>query len=94
MVKFVAEALGKIDWRRARGRLQILILVKDKKVKDIISAVWRAKEEVLVQQTTFYKAHSKSDLLNAKIKSNLVLFVIGECYKIEKTNDPKKLFKH
>ena len=74
----VVDIIKSLNWSEKRDKLQILLLLKEKNVKNAISALWKLKKSVDIEWTQFYKAGDKPEYINMKSRSSLTLFIIGK----------------
>lgn len=75
----VLDIVTRIDWESRKEDLQILMLIKERNVRNAIAALWNLKKSVNIQWSQFYKSGTNPKYLNMKPKSSLVLFIIGKC---------------
>ena len=74
----VIDLITQIDWTERENKLQILLLLKGKKVKDAISALWQLRKTVPISWSQFYKTGETPKYLNSKCRNSLILFIIGK----------------
>ena len=74
----VIELIAQIDWTERENKLQILLLLKGKKVKDAISALWQLRKSVPISWSQFQKPGDKNKYLYSKCRSPLILIIIGK----------------
>ena len=74
----VVNIISDLDWNSKNKKLQILLLLKEKNVRNAIAALWKLKKSVNIEWTQFYKSGENPKYLNTKLKSSLTLFIIGK----------------
>ena len=70
-----------LDWENKKNDLQILMLVRQKYMKDVIGTFWHLRSKTEIGWTVFYKEGEKSKYLKMKTKCSLVLVSVGKYLK-------------
>ena len=74
----VAKIISTMNWSgENKVNKKLLFLVRQNRVKDVLAIIMTLKNEIHVSWSIFYKKNSVPKKIQAKIKSTLVLFVIG-----------------
>ena len=77
----VARIVGSLRWGRIKNKVKILILVREKRVKDVWSNLWHIDKDVNLEWSSFQKAFKKPTNVNMKLKDGVVLFAVGNYSK-------------
>lgn len=75
------KMVSEIDWSKKMGKLQVLMLIRQKNMKDCVAYFWHKRKEIDLSWTIFYEENNKAKFLKMKTKTSYILVAVGKLYK-------------